>query len=425
MPMMELFDKQIQIRMGQANVRRWVDDILPLLTATATRSAPRTSPRTGSRSTRPRAPTRCSRRSRTARSRSCSSRERRGGRRDGQRRHERCCARCATRRASRRCSASPAACRGCRCPRWSRAAADVAARRARPALSRGGRGRSPRLADPTVARPGAAPSGSTWTAPRASSAPGAGGRGLARLRVVGRGVLARAEGAARGRVAGPSTASDELLQPSQGGGRAAARPLRGRALGGAGRADAAGADLQARGRHRDPAALRRALPAEPTAPSELWRVCRTCRACASRPCTRSTSARRTGLRSCRTSGARSTSRRSRSSTRPPSPRIFDARTVKVPSGAARVAVDAAYRLRLQPTPPGWLDLALAVPLLDSYEGTGETRGGSRASAPTRRCSSWSADCGSEEGIETPPLASDTGGPLRVRELLTGVGARDQ
>jgi threonine dehydrogenase-like Zn-dependent dehydrogenase len=32
MPMMKLFDKQIQIRMGQANVRRWVDDLLPLVT---------------------------------------------------------------------------------------------------------------------------------------------------------------------------------------------------------------------------------------------------------------------------------------------------------------------------------------------------------------------------------------------------------
>ena len=31
MPMMTLFDKQVTIRMGQANVRRWVDDILPLL----------------------------------------------------------------------------------------------------------------------------------------------------------------------------------------------------------------------------------------------------------------------------------------------------------------------------------------------------------------------------------------------------------
>lgn len=32
LPMMQLFDKQVQLRMGQANVRHWVDDILPLLT---------------------------------------------------------------------------------------------------------------------------------------------------------------------------------------------------------------------------------------------------------------------------------------------------------------------------------------------------------------------------------------------------------
>ncbi|HEY9327953.1 MAG TPA: zinc-dependent alcohol dehydrogenase [Streptomyces sp.] len=32
LPLLTLFDKQIQLRMGQANVRRWVPDILPLLT---------------------------------------------------------------------------------------------------------------------------------------------------------------------------------------------------------------------------------------------------------------------------------------------------------------------------------------------------------------------------------------------------------
>lgn len=32
LPMLQLFDKQIQLRMGQANVKRWADDILPLLT---------------------------------------------------------------------------------------------------------------------------------------------------------------------------------------------------------------------------------------------------------------------------------------------------------------------------------------------------------------------------------------------------------
>src|ERR671923_108111 len=31
LPLIDLFDKQVQIRMGQANVRRWTDDILPLL----------------------------------------------------------------------------------------------------------------------------------------------------------------------------------------------------------------------------------------------------------------------------------------------------------------------------------------------------------------------------------------------------------
>jgi threonine dehydrogenase-like Zn-dependent dehydrogenase len=32
LPMLTMFDKQVQLRMGQANVRRWVDDLLPLLT---------------------------------------------------------------------------------------------------------------------------------------------------------------------------------------------------------------------------------------------------------------------------------------------------------------------------------------------------------------------------------------------------------
>lgn len=32
LPLMQMFDKQIQLRMGQANVRRWSDDIMPLLT---------------------------------------------------------------------------------------------------------------------------------------------------------------------------------------------------------------------------------------------------------------------------------------------------------------------------------------------------------------------------------------------------------
>ncbi|KAB2810734.1 alcohol dehydrogenase catalytic domain-containing protein [Pimelobacter simplex] len=31
LPLMQMFDKQVQVRMGQANVRRWTDDLLPLV----------------------------------------------------------------------------------------------------------------------------------------------------------------------------------------------------------------------------------------------------------------------------------------------------------------------------------------------------------------------------------------------------------
>jgi len=32
LPMLTLFDKQIQVRQGQANVKKWVDDLMPLVT---------------------------------------------------------------------------------------------------------------------------------------------------------------------------------------------------------------------------------------------------------------------------------------------------------------------------------------------------------------------------------------------------------
>ena len=72
--MLQIFDKQLTLKMGQANVKHWIDDILPLLSVTTTRSASTASRPTTSRSARHPRPTRCSRRRRTARSRWCSSR---------------------------------------------------------------------------------------------------------------------------------------------------------------------------------------------------------------------------------------------------------------------------------------------------------------------------------------------------------------
>ncbi len=46
-------------------------------------------------------------------------------------------------------------------------------------------------------------------------------------------------------------------------------------------------------------------------------------------------------------------------------RVLDARPVKVPASVIRAAADLTYRLRLQPTDPGWVDLVLGVPLMDT------------------------------------------------------------
>jgi UDP-glucose 4-epimerase len=46
-------------------------------------------------------------------------------------------------------------------------------------------------------------------------------------------------------------------------------------------------------------------------------------------------------------------------------RALSARTVPMPISVARTAIAVSWRLRLQPTPPGWLDMGLSVPLMDT------------------------------------------------------------
>jgi len=104
-------------------------------------------------------------------------------------------------------------------------------------------------------------------------------------------------------------------------------------------------------------------------------------------------------------------------------RILDARRVRVPESVARAATSLSWRLRLQPTPPGWLDLALNVPLLDVTRAREEL--------------GWQPRRGADEallellegiregaGAPTPPLDPATSGPARVREVAGGLGARD-
>ncbi len=102
--------------------------------------------------------------------------------------------------------------------------------------------------------------------------------------------------------------------------------------------------------------------------------------------------------------------------------LLGARPVPVAGRVLRTAADLTWRLRLQPTEAAWVDLALQTPLMDS--------------ARARRELGWEPKHRSDEalgelieglregaGFETPPLEPGAGGPLRVRELRTGIGGK--
>jgi nucleoside-diphosphate-sugar epimerase len=105
-------------------------------------------------------------------------------------------------------------------------------------------------------------------------------------------------------------------------------------------------------------------------------------------------------------------------------RLLGARPVRVPERALRLAVDVSWKLRLQPTPPGWLDLALGVPLMDVTRAREEL-----GWSPTRSAGEALLELIEAmrrgDGLDTAPLERGGAGPLRLRELLTGVGGRSR
>jgi len=104
--------------------------------------------------------------------------------------------------------------------------------------------------------------------------------------------------------------------------------------------------------------------------------------------------------------------------------LLDARPVPVPGRALRAAAALTWHLRLQPTPPGWIDLAFGVPLMDATRARDEL-----GWAPQRSASKAFLEllAGMREGagLETPPLAPDTAGPARICEVANGIGARER
>ncbi len=99
-------------------------------------------------------------------------------------------------------------------------------------------------------------------------------------------------------------------------------------------------------------------------------------------------------------------------------RLLSARTVTVPAPALRAATRLTWRAHLQPTSPGWLDMGLGVPLMDSTRAIDELGWAARHSAGDALLELLDGIRRSS-GMNTPPLEPKAGGPLRIRELPPG------
>jgi UDP-glucose 4-epimerase len=103
-------------------------------------------------------------------------------------------------------------------------------------------------------------------------------------------------------------------------------------------------------------------------------------------------------------------------------RLLNARPVGVPARVLRGAAAAAFQLRLTPTPSGWVDMALAVPIMDTTRAR-EVLGWQ----PTRDAGDALLELldgiRTQAGSPTPTLEPGGDGRLRSREILSGVGAR--
>jgi nucleoside-diphosphate-sugar epimerase len=101
-------------------------------------------------------------------------------------------------------------------------------------------------------------------------------------------------------------------------------------------------------------------------------------------------------------------------------RALGARRVRVPPAVLRRGAEISWALHLQPTPPGWLDMALSVPLLDTRRAREELGWQPRRDAVATLLELLDG-LRDGAGIATPPLDPSTSGPLRVREVLGGLG----
>ncbi|MCW3009815.1 MAG: dependent epimerase/dehydratase family [Solirubrobacterales bacterium] len=103
-------------------------------------------------------------------------------------------------------------------------------------------------------------------------------------------------------------------------------------------------------------------------------------------------------------------------------RALRARTFPMPAALARGVAALTWKARLQPTPPGWLDLGLHLPLMDTSRAREELGWVPERSA-VEALEDLLGGLHDGAGDATPPLAAGDEAPGRGREVTTGLGAR--
>ncbi len=98
--------------------------------------------------------------------------------------------------------------------------------------------------------------------------------------------------------------------------------------------------------------------------------------------------------------------------------------VPVPAQVLRAGAWVTWQARLQPTSPGWVDMGLGVPLMDVTRAR-EQLGWTPQRTADQAFMQLFDGMRERAGVDTPPLHPQTGGLARVRELLSGVGARSR
>jgi UDP-glucose 4-epimerase len=102
--------------------------------------------------------------------------------------------------------------------------------------------------------------------------------------------------------------------------------------------------------------------------------------------------------------------------------IMRARPLKISPRVTRVLTSLTWRARVQPTPPGWFDLAMQSPLMDTTRARTEL-GWSPTYTSEAALLDLLTGLHDDAGVPTPPLQEKAGGRFRLRELATGVGKR--